>query len=286
MFLTYHTFRRHGWDIWGKRFANGDWQPSEPIVDRPGVDKHPTVALQGSRLWLFWESHAADGAWHIASRTRTSGEWSAVEIFGDAATERRLPAAAVDDTGGLWLFWLERIGDAWRVRYNRHDGTHWQLPQPATLPPVGAEAPQVEDDLILTFHPSSTAGRLFLFWARHEQGDPGGQTRWTVAYRVKQGTDPNASDWSPIRVLPRPGGSLFHDREPFPLAVGRQRDRAVLEFDAQWRVDYLRQHARYRQLHVDVGRAGRHGPLLGARAGRGEHRPRHVAGVSLEREHS
>ncbi len=219
LLLTYHTFRRHGWDIWGKRFADGDWQPSEPIVDRPGVDKHPTVALQGSRLWLFWESYAADSAWHIASRTRTSGEWSAVEIFGDEATERRLPAATVDDTGGLWLFWLERIGDAWQVRYNRHDGTHWQLPQPATLPPVGGEAPQVEDDLILTFHPSSTAGRLFLFCARHEQDDPGGQTRWTVAYRVKQGTDPDVSDWSPIHVLPRPGGSLFHDREPFPLPL-------------------------------------------------------------------
>ena len=218
LLLTYHTFRRHGWDIWGKRFANGEWEPSEPIVDRPGVDKHPTVALQGNRVWLFWESHGDDGGWHVAWRTRTGGEWSAVEIFGDAATERRLPACAVDAAGGLWLFWLERLGDAWRVRYNRHDGTDWQLSQPATLPPVGGEEPLAHEDLMLTFHPSSTAGRLFLFWAYNGLGGLAGQTRWTVAYRVKQGLDPNASDWSPIRGLP-PGDGFFHDREPFPLPL-------------------------------------------------------------------
>ena len=157
LLLTYHTLRRHGWDIWGKRFADGDWQPSEPIVDRPGVDKHPTIARQGSRLWLFWETYGSDGVWHLASRTRTSGGWSAVEIVGDAATERRLPAAAADDTGGLWLFWLERLGDGWQIRYNRHDGTDWQLPQPATLPRVtGGQA--TTEDLIADLPPHQRRG--------------------------------------------------------------------------------------------------------------------------------
>lgn len=216
LLLTYHTLRRHGWDIWGKRFADGDWQPSEPIVDRPGVDKHPTSARQGSRLWLFWETYGSDGVWHLASRTRTSGGWSVVEIVGDAATERRLPAAAADDTGGLWLFWLERLGDGWRIRYNRHDGTDWQLPQPATVPASGGQA--TTEDLIVTFHPTSVAGRLFLFWASRQPRGPAGQTRWTVAYRVKQGLDATVSDWSPVRPLP-PGDDLFHDREPYPISL-------------------------------------------------------------------
>ena len=216
LLLAYHTLRRHGWDIWGKRLADGDWQPSEPLVDRPGVDKHPTITRQGSRLWLFWETHGSDGVWHLASRTRTSGGWSAVETVGDAAIERRLPAAAADDTGGLWLFWLERLGDEWQIRYNRHNGTDWQLPQPATVPLTGGQAPT--EDLIVTFHPTSAAGRLFLFWASRQPRGTAGQTRWTVAYRVKQGLGPTVSDWSPVRPLPS-GDDLFHDREPYPIPL-------------------------------------------------------------------
>ena len=53
--LLYHTYRRHGWDIWSKRLAGGEWRSSEPVVDRPGIDKHPTAAGQGDRLWLFWQ---------------------------------------------------------------------------------------------------------------------------------------------------------------------------------------------------------------------------------------
>ncbi|MGH3901416.1 MAG: hypothetical protein ACRDTA_24815 [Pseudonocardiaceae bacterium] len=218
----YHTYRRHGWDIWAKSFTGGTWQPSEPIVDRLGIDKHPTAALQGNRLWLFWENYdpqqsSTDRIWRIAFRTRTGDVWSEVEFFGDPATERRLPAAAADNTDGLWLFWLERTGNEWHVRYNRHDGTQWQLATPATLPLDGGQAPRVEDDLMLFFHPSSANQRLWLFWARHEPGGPAGQTRWTVVYRSKQGLDPNAADWSPIRTLPKRGTGNFHDREPAPL---------------------------------------------------------------------
>ena len=35
----YHAYRRHGWDIWTKKFAaagNPQWQPSAPVVDQPG----------------------------------------------------------------------------------------------------------------------------------------------------------------------------------------------------------------------------------------------------------
>jgi len=220
--LFYHTYRRHGWDIWAKRFAGGQWKPSEPVVDQPGIDKHPTAVLQGNRLWLFWETcdpaqPAAERRWRIAVRTRTDGTWSQIETFGDTATERRLPAAAIDDTGGLWLFWLERAGGQWQVRYNRHDGTQWQLSTPATLPLDAGQVPLVEDDLFVLVHSSSANQRLWLFWARHEPGGPPGQTRWTVVYCIKQGLDPNAADWSSTRALPKAAPGSYHDREPVPL---------------------------------------------------------------------
>ncbi|WP_435592811.1 hypothetical protein [Nocardia sp. bgisy118] len=223
--LIFHTYRSHGWDIWGKRFVNGAWQPSEPIVDRPGIDRHPSAARQGDRVWLFWETYfdpkpgLVNGIWRVTSSIRTDRTWSPAEFFGDPDTESRLPAAVADNAGGVWLSWLERDASGWSVRYNRHDGTRWQLAEPATMPPDAGNPPRVQDDPVLLFHPSSGAGRLFLFWARQERGGPAGRTRWTVAYRSKQSLDPAVADWSPIRVLPRAGAGEFHDREPAPTAL-------------------------------------------------------------------
>jgi hypothetical protein len=216
----YHTYRRHGWDIWTKHLASGQWQPSAPVVDQPGVDKHPTAALQGSRLWLFWESYdptqpAADRKWRIRFTTRTASVWSDSAVFGDTATQRRMPAAAVDNSGGLWLFWLEQTAGGWSVKYNRHDGTQW-LPSPVDFPVDGGQDPRVEGDLIVLFHPTSATQPIWLFWSRHEAGGPPGQTRWTVAYRIKQGVNPATADWSAVRTLPKAAPDN-HDREPSPL---------------------------------------------------------------------
>jgi hypothetical protein len=217
----FHTRRQHGWDIWAKRFAGGVWQPSVPVVDRPGTDKAPAAALQGGRLWLFWHSYDPDAPpgrrWQLWFTTRTGNDWAAPAVFGDPDTERRLPAAVADNTGGVWLFWLERMGGIWQLRYNRHDGTGWQLGVPATLPPDAGAPPRVQDDLFALFHPGSPGQRLWLFWARQESGGAGGPARWSVVYRIKQGTDPTAADWSPIRPLPKAGTGAYHDREPAAL---------------------------------------------------------------------
>lgn len=217
----YHTQRLHGWDIWSKRYAAGAWQPSQPVVDRPGIDKHPSAALTGDRLWLFWQSYdptqaASDRFWRIWFTTRTGGTFAEAAVFGDPGTERRMPVALADGTG-LWLFWLEQVAGTWQVRYNRHDGTDWQLAVAQTLPPDGGQPPRVDDDLFALFHPTGVNQRLWLFWARHEPGGPPGQTRWSVVYRIKQGLDPAAQDWSPIQLLPKAGTGAYHDRQPAVL---------------------------------------------------------------------
>ncbi|MGW2826954.1 hypothetical protein ACWC24_39175 [Streptomyces sp. NPDC001443] len=221
--LFYHTRRRHGWDIWSKRYADGAWQPSRPVTDGPAVDKHPAAARQGDRIWLFWQTYdpaqePGERHWRISFATRTGTRWTAPAVFGDPSAERRMPVTVADATGGLWLFWLERVTGVWQLRCNRHDGTAWQLTTPAAFPPDGGQDPRVEDDLCVAFHPTATAGRLWLFWARHEPAGPAGQRRWSVFYRVKQGLDPTAADWSQIRPLPRTGDG-FHDRQPAPLVA-------------------------------------------------------------------
>lgn len=219
--FVFHTRRRHGPDVWGKRFADGAWQPSQPLVDRPGVDLNPTVALQDTTLWLFWETldpaePAVDRRWRIAVRTRTAtGAWSPVTVFADAAAPRRNPAAVTDGSGGLWLFWREWLDGRWQVRFNRHDGTGWQLDPPGVLPDDGAAPVRVEDDLVALHHPTGL-GRIWLFWARPEPGGPAGQTRWSIAWRVKAGLDPAFNDWSEVRLVPK-GDAADREREPYPL---------------------------------------------------------------------
>lgn len=219
--LLYHTLRRHGADIWAKTRVGTDWSPSRPVIDRQGVDKHPTAAASGRMAWLFWQTSDAaapggDRGWRVAYSTRPAAdadaEWTTPEIFGDPAVDRRSPAAVADDTGGVWLFWLERTATGgWVTRYNRHDGTSWQLPDPGTVgdgPSGGYDA-----DLSACLHGDTTLPRLWISWAHR---DPGGH--WKLLGRSKEGLDPHTGDWSePVEL---PGGPQdAHDREPALLAV-------------------------------------------------------------------
>ena len=213
--FLFHTDRPHGWDIWAKRLVSGQWQPSEPVVNRPGTDKYPSAALLGSTLWLFWNGYdAAAAQWRIWYQTRTAGAWAAAQVYGDTATERRNPAAAADGNGGIWLFWREWADGRWQVRFNRNNGTSWQLTPDGTMPEDGGQPVAVDDDLIAVLHPVP-AGKLWLFWSRHDPASAG-QTRWSVAWRVKQGLDPTVADWSGVQTVPK-GSPDVHDREPAPM---------------------------------------------------------------------
>jgi hypothetical protein len=229
--LFYHTHRRRGWNIWTKRFVGGQWQPSAPVVDQPSLDKNPSAAVQGGRLWLFWENYDqtqpnADRKWRINFRTRVrdvasaKDVWSPISVFGDSATERRSPTAVMDNAGGLWLFWLEQTAMGWGVKYNRHDGNDW-LASPVALPLDAGNDLRVERDLYVLFHPTSVNQRFWLFWARQDAGGPSGQSRWTIQYRIKQGLNPTAADWSAVRTLPKATpDNREHDREPCAILVG------------------------------------------------------------------
>lgn len=225
LWLFYHTFRpsrkqrkkeeknelKDRCDIWFKTYHDDQgWSPSQPFTNQKGIDKHPTTVIQGETLWVFWNTYdEVDRMWRINYRTRTGGKWSTIEPFVDTETERKKPWAVVDHLGGLWLFWLERVGGRWQLKYNRHNGTAWELIPAASFPlDAGGGDPRVENDLFVLFHSTDSTQSIWVFWARKE---PTGET---VFYRAKEGIDPNISDdWSEIRTLPKdtPG---YHDREP------------------------------------------------------------------------
>ena len=148
-----------------------------------------------------------------------------------------MPAAVADGAGGLWLFWRERSGGRWQVRFNRNDGTNWQLGPAGTLPHGRRAAGRVDDDLIALSQPASAGERLWLFWARHEPGGPPGQTRWSIVWRVKQGLDPAARTGRRPPV-PKSGIGGYHDREPGGLlaAGGNLELFCQLDGDGGWSI--------------------------------------------------
>lgn len=193
------------------------WAPSQPLTNRAPIDKHPTAVVQGETLWVFWGTYDEnEQKWHINHRTQTDSVWSSIETtepFADTTHERKTPWAVVDNAGGLWLFWLEKVGAWWQMKYNRHDGTAWELASAPSFPLDAGEDPRVESDLYVLFHPTDANQPLWVFWARKVPTGAPEQTRWTVAYRVKQGIDPSVSDWEQIRTLPQATPD-DNDREP------------------------------------------------------------------------
>jgi len=218
--LFYHAEENGRCTIRSKTFGDDGWTPSELVSGVSGLTlKDPSAAVQGTRLVLFWSAYEPGrNRWTIQSRSRSGAAWSPVETFvppeGNSETQRRQPVATADDNAGMWLFWLEEVGGEWLLKYNRHDGTTWQVNPSPTFAADAGQPPAVLGDVYAVFHPTDVGQRLWLFWARQDVTSSE-QTRWTVAYRVKAGLDPESlADWSQIRTLPKTVGNDDHDREP------------------------------------------------------------------------
>lgn len=192
------------------------WEPSKPLTHRLGIDKYPAAAVQGDTLWIWWSVYDEEyHLWHIEYRTRSGEDWLPSdgnnEPFGNLHAERQRPLAITDNAGGLWLFWLERVNTRWQMKYSHHNGTGWQLDPPAEFPMDGGS---MEDPFVL-FNPTDATQPIYLFWARREPAGKPGQTRWSIAYRIKQSLDPTTSDWGAVHSVPkRPPDEPYHDREP------------------------------------------------------------------------
>ncbi|MFI7690053.1 phage tail protein [Nonomuraea sp. NPDC049655] len=201
LLIFYHTHRRHGWDLWAKRLRDGQWEASAPVVDRHGIDQHPTAAWQRATLWLFWESYdPVHRRRYLSFSTRADDTWSPPQAFMDQQTDRWRPAAVSDAADGVLLFWLEQ--DV--IRFNRHDGADWELTKPGSLP-----AGHGLDDLFALM----TDDRVWLFWTFRDTGADE-QTWSSVAYRSRA---LSSGDWSPVYNLPKSGH--YHDRQPAARAI-------------------------------------------------------------------
>ena len=278
----YHTRRRHGWDIWAKRYAASRRLEPERSRSwsRPGVDMHPTAALQARLVAVLGELRprgaSLPAAWRISFASAAGDLVARPRFFGDADTGRRCPSAAV----GRPRRAVAVLAGAGRRRLagalqpaRRH---RWQLAPAQAFPPRRGRRPAGRGRPARLVHPDAAAGPLWVFWARQEPGGPPGQTRRTIAYRVKAA---------------RPGGLATGRRSPPPEDRGRRtttaqpsrwrarrRRRAVVEHHTRRRPAVVRNTVDPATLTWGTAEPGRR-TVRGARPGRRGTR-RHDAGAS------
>jgi hypothetical protein len=211
--LFYHTLKKGSWEIWHKTYREDReerWSPSEPLTSGVTIDKYPSAVLHEGHLWVFWAAyHEGARAWSVKARTRAPG---GSDPFASDGIERRQPFAVVDQEDRKWLFWLEREGQRWRLKYTRHEGGAWGTT--VTFPDDAGADPRVEGDLFVLFHSANRpVRRLWVFWARQEPTGEPNQRRWTIVFRTKGNMNLDDSGWSAITPFSTVPPS-DHDREP------------------------------------------------------------------------
>ncbi len=229
LWLFYHTLRNGRWEIWFKTYRKESaesepaWTPSSPIPGQQGVNKHPAAVMHNGRLLLFWTVHdPAKRTWRIEQRAWRNNAWVALSDdrpLPASEEDRRTPGAIVDADNSLWLFWMEKTGNQWRLKYSRKSGNDWGAP--VDFPPENGMDPRVEADPFVLFHPEDK--EIWVFWARQEAAPDDGrvpekmrakdQTRWTIVCRKTASLDGGKAEWGNVEVL-SPAPPPYHDREP------------------------------------------------------------------------
>ncbi|MDH3974179.1 MAG: phage tail protein [Deltaproteobacteria bacterium] len=192
-----------------------DWTPGRFLTKGTGINKYPSALVYDSGIRLFWSSYdESNSAWSMKGLVRNGGLWTPIDTlpFGDDGINRKKPFAVEDDTGGFWLYWLERQGSLWEMKYSRYDGSAWGAE--ISFPLDGGQDPRVEGEPFILFHPAEgPARRFWVFWARQEAAGESDQTRWTLVYRVKENTNPDDTGWSGVQSLSALPPQ-YHDKEP------------------------------------------------------------------------
>ncbi len=176
------------------------WSPSARLTNGSRIDKHPTAVVKGDALWLFWDSFDTINKQHqIHYQVYEAGLWSAPKIFGDPRASQKRPFTILDHSKHLWLFWLEKNGNTWQIKFLRQENNLWNIPAAHTMPTDVGEDPIVQTDLFVFFQPSASASdgdpKIWVFWTRKIPTGQPNQTRWEIAYRIATNIDPDAFTW-------------------------------------------------------------------------------------------
>jgi phage tail-like protein len=200
-------------DIWMQSF-NLDLSASESVnsasepvnlTDHPAQDRCPAVVCHNGQVWLFWQSdrRGPTDIWCRVWGGQNGQSWSLPSRVTEARFRHETPAALVDGSDRLWLFWCNDLGDRRNLYCRIHDGAEWL----ATGPVPGGGPWRDESPAAVLWE-----GEIGLFW--HSNRDGHWQIwRQTLTY---DGAHVQHKALSPVTDHPAA------DKEPCVVADGGQ----------------------------------------------------------------
>lgn len=88
-----------------RTFDGRAWIDREDAGTGGPHDESPAAVVQGNTIWLFWQARDPEGQWQIWSRTFNGKKWGRIGRVTDHPAADQEPAALVDASGGLRVFW-------------------------------------------------------------------------------------------------------------------------------------------------------------------------------------
>jgi hypothetical protein len=177
VWVFWSSDRSGRWEIWTRTFSGGA-VGSTPLqlTDHPAPDRHPAALYDPAgtgRIWLFWDS-SRRGPTDIWSRGYdiATQVWGQAERLTQSPFRDENPAAAIDPSGTLWLFWTRDVAGRRELWYRTRVGNIWQPETRLTTGEFRDESPAAlpwGTGLLLLWH-SNRNGFWQIWGRRYESG--------------------------------------------------------------------------------------------------------------------
>jgi len=148
LFAVWDSYRNNSADIWGAEFKNEKWRKEFRITSDPRIERHPSLAVNGSELWLAWQAQSygnkelehnqtklielnhVDEQRIVVAQIDNVGLRSPVDLFNKISTKDEMllrPYIAFTPAGALILTVRESLNrnDGWRPVMWKYDNNGW-----------------------------------------------------------------------------------------------------------------------------------------------------------------
>jgi len=176
IWVFWSSDRSGRWEIWTRTFS-GSTVGSTPVqlTDHPAPDRHPAALYDPAgtgRIWLFWDS-SRRGPTDIWSRVYdiATQAWGQAERLTQSPFRDENPAAVIDPSGKLWLFWTRDVAGRRELWCQTRVGTTWQAATRLTTGEFRDESPAAlpwGTGVLLLWH--SNRNGVWQIWGRRYEG--------------------------------------------------------------------------------------------------------------------
>lgn len=142
------------WDVYARRFAQGQWSAIERLSDDAQPDIYPVVAAGPQGVWIVWQGFR-NGKSDIFARRHENGQWQPVEKVSPSPANDWSPAVAAGARGGVTVAWDTYGQGQYDVVMRRWENGRWSDVIPVANTPRFEAYPSVAHD---------AQGRVWVAW--------------------------------------------------------------------------------------------------------------------------